>query len=92
MTSNVDLYEMMARCVEAIEDVEGVRVDDANIAERMEGGGGNPLAAMMGMGGEPATQQVLAIVAEPPEEPHVPYPDDPSEEDFRDIEIEEPQT
>lgn len=90
MTSNTELYQKMAEVVEAVEDVDGVRVDDANIAERMEKSGGNPMAAMLGLGGEPDTQQVIALVVEPAENPEVDQPgfdDPPDPEDSVEIEI-----
>lgn len=92
MTSNAELYQLMAEVVEAVEEVNGVRVDEANIAERVESSpADNPLAAMMGMGGDAETQQVIALVAEPVEEPEIEtdgFEGDPPE-DAVEIDIEE---
>jgi hypothetical protein len=90
MTSNAELYRKMAEVVEAVDDVDGVRVDDANVAERVESSeASNLIAAMMGMGGESETQQVIALVVEPAETPDIDTDgfDDPP--DGTEIEIEE---
>lgn len=68
MTSNTELYKKMAEVVEAVEEVDGVLIDDAAIAERpsemMD-----PMALLTG--NEPETDEVISLIIEPSESPDI---------------------
>lgn len=76
MTGNPDNLRKLADCVEELRDIDGVEVEQSEVAEAVEDSG---MLAFMS-GGIPETSEKLLIILDPVDEDKPPYPDELDEE------------
>lgn len=67
MDSKADLHQTVAEVVEAVEDIDGVRVEDAHIDQMVDPETVNPIAAMLG-GNVGEKKDMIHLIAEPSDE------------------------